>query len=68
MNMQNYTGKVIQVTDGDTLRVQSADGVHVVRLAGVDAPELEQDYGWKARQVLSDLVLERTVAVEPVWC
>ena len=35
-----WTGTVEKVNDGDTLDVRTADGLHRVRLVGIDAPEL----------------------------
>ena len=42
----DITGKVVSVTDGDTIRVLDADNVqNKVRLTGIDAPERSQPYG-----------------------
>ena len=59
------TGKVIAVTDGDTIRVLDAQNVqYKVRLAGIDAPESKQAYGARSKQSLSGLVFGKTVTVE----
>jgi len=62
------TGRVVGVTDGDTLTVlrPTADGPREskVRLEGIDAPEPGQDYGTLAKQRLSDLAYGKTVRVE----
>lgn len=59
------TGKVIAVTDGDTIRVLDAQNVqYKVRLAGIDAPESKQAYGARSKKSLSDLVFGKTVTVE----
>src|SRR5215510_14805069 len=61
---QNITGKVVGVSDGDTITV--LDGQkrqHKIRLDGIDAPESNQDYGSRAKQSLSDLVFGKTVTV-----
>lgn len=42
------SGPVLAVHDGDTLRI----GMHTVRLANIDAPELAQDGGKQARAAL----------------
>jgi endonuclease YncB( thermonuclease family) len=61
----SLTGRVIRVTDGDTLVVLGeGNAQHRTNLLGVDAPEHGQDYGVKARQHLSDLVAGRFVVVE----
>lgn len=57
-------GKVIGVTDGDTLTVLDVSNVqHKIRLDGIDAPESGQDYGQKAKEALSSKVFGQTVRV-----
>ena len=61
---QTITGKVVGVSDGDTITV--LDGQkrqHKVRLNGIDAPESSQDFGSRAKQSLSDLVFGKTVTI-----
>ncbi len=42
----SLTGKVVKITDGDTLYVLDANHKqHKIRLAGIDAPERKQAYG-----------------------
>jgi endonuclease YncB( thermonuclease family) len=60
---QNYEGKVVAVSDGDTIRVFYKGGELKVRLAEIDTPEKNQPYGTRARQALSDLVFGRQVRV-----
>jgi endonuclease YncB( thermonuclease family) len=58
------TGKVVSVTDGDTVRVLDAANVqHKVRLNGIDAPERGQPFGTVARDRLAALVMGRAVTV-----
>lgn len=58
-------GKVVAVTDGDTITVLDAGEVqHVVRLSGIDAPEKKMPFGQRSKQSLSDLVYGRWVEVE----
>lgn len=58
-------GKVIKVTDGDTVNVLDADKTtHKIRLAGIDAPELGQAYGQAARKFLAKQVNQKTVCVD----
>lgn len=55
-------GKVVSVHDGDTITVLLDTKASVkVRLWGIDAPELKQDYGNKAREALSDLLAGKRV-------
>jgi len=50
----SLTGKVVKITDGDTVYVLDANyKEHKIRLAGIDAPERKQAYGlsvWSARR------------------
>jgi len=58
-------GRVVHVADGDTITVLDADRVqHVVRLAGIDAPEKGQPFGQVARRRLVERVIARDVVVE----
>jgi len=58
-------GKVIKVTDGDTINVLDANKkTHKIRLAGIDAPERKQAYGKAATKFLSKLVNQKTVCVD----
>lgn len=58
------TGKVVSVTDGDTVRVLDAANVqHKVRLDGIDAPERGQPFGTVARDRLAGLVMGKAVTV-----
>lgn len=55
-------GKVVGVTDGDTIKVLDANKtLYKVRLYGIDAPEKKQPYGQKAKEYLSSLVFEQEV-------
>lgn len=58
-------GRVVAVTDGDTIKV--LDAAHTewkIRLMGIDAPEKKQAFGNKSKANLSDLVFDKTVTVE----
>jgi endonuclease YncB( thermonuclease family) len=62
----DFTGKVVAVTDGDTLTV-SVDGRQVkVNLAEIDAPELKQPYGQQSRQSLAEICLGKDALVREV--
>ena len=62
---ETLTGRVVRVTDGDTIVVLDASKVqHKIRLQGIDAPERHQAYGTKSKEHLSDLVAGKTVEVE----
>ena len=58
------TGRVVSVSDGDSLTLMAANNLQIkVRLAEIDAPESGQPYGNKAKQRLSDLVRGKEVMV-----
>ena len=55
-------GRVVGVSDGDTITVLDAGKTqHVVRLGGIDAPERKQPFGSAAKEVLSSFVFDRRV-------
>lgn len=59
------TGKVIKITDGDTVHVLLNDNnKEKIRLAGIDAPERKQAFGNKSKQYLADLIGAEIVIVE----
>lgn len=60
---EEFTARVVGVTDGDTLRVLHAGRAETVRLQGVDAPEKRQAYGDRAKRFTADLTFDRTVTV-----
>ena len=48
-----YHGKIIKIHDGDTLHVIDEDGAkHKIRMAYIDAPEINQAYGTRSRDNL----------------
>ena len=62
-----WQAKVVGVTDGDTLKVLSQDGVQVkIRLYGVDTPESKQAYGKKATAFTAGMVAGKVVSVETI--
>lgn len=60
----DFTGRVVGVSDGDTIEVMRAGRAVRVRLQGVDCPESRQAYGTRAKQFTSELVFGKTVAVQ----
>jgi len=58
-------GKVVAVTDGDTIKVLDASYTeYKVRLSGIDAPERGQPYGTASRDHLASMVAGKEVLVE----
>ena len=58
-------GKVVKITDGDTLVVLDAGNTqHKIRLSGIDAPESNQPFGKRSKEALSALVAGQRVEVD----
>ncbi len=64
--LRELRGKVVSVHDGDTITVVVGKRQHKIRLDGIDAPELGQDFGRRSRQLLSDLCFGKIVTVRVV--
>ncbi len=60
-----FQGKVIGISDGDTLTVLDQRQSVRVRLAGIDAPEHGQPYGQRAKTSLSELAYGKVADVDP---
>jgi micrococcal nuclease len=59
-------GRVVGVTDGDTLNVLVANQKPLrVRLAFCDAPEKKQAFGSRAKQAMSELVFGKEIDLRP---
>lgn len=57
-------GKVVRVSDGDTIVVLSSDKKqHRIRLAQIDAPESKQPWGAKSKQALIDRIAGKMARV-----
>ena len=65
VSADNLIGKVVKITDGDTLVVLDADNTqHKIRLSGIDAPETNQPFGKRSKEALSALVAGQRVEVD----
>ena len=60
---QSFTGKVVGVSDGDTISVIREGRAVKVRLHGIDCPEKGQPYGTKAKQYTSEMAFGKEVTV-----
>lgn len=58
-----FTGKVVAITDGDTLKVMREGKEVTIRLNGIDAPESSQAFGQRAKQMCSEYCFGKTVTV-----
>jgi|LGVF01.1.fsa_nt_gb endonuclease YncB( thermonuclease family) len=61
-----WQGKVVGISDGDTITVLHNNRGEKVRLYGIDTPEKRQDFGNKAKQFTSNMVFGKHVEVESV--
>ena len=60
----DFTGKVIGVSDGDTITVLRGKEQVKIRLAGIDAPEKKQPFGNVAKERMSEMVFGKEVRVD----
>ena len=61
----DISGKVVAVTDGDTIKILDSNNVqYKIRLTGIDAPEKAQPFGNASRKNLALLVAGKNVHVE----
>ena len=60
---QSFTGKVVGVSDGGTIKVMRQGRAVKVGLAGINCPERKQPYGTKAKRFTSDRAFRNRVTV-----
>lgn len=60
-----WSGKVVSVSEGDTLKVSHDGNEEIVRLYGIDTPDNGQPAGLKAKELTSALVAGRNIEIEP---
>jgi endonuclease YncB( thermonuclease family) len=59
-------GKCVGVHDGDSCTLLISGNTQIkIRAAFLDAPELGQPFGYRAKQAMSDLVFGKDIAVYP---
>jgi micrococcal nuclease len=59
---EKISGKVKSVIDGNTLEIEDENKeIQIVQLAGIDCPELSQEYGDHAKSFLENLALKKKV-------
>ena len=61
-----WTGKVVGISDGDTIKVLHEGKQVKVRLYGVDTPEKAQSFGQKAKKFTANFAANKIVDVEPI--
>jgi endonuclease YncB( thermonuclease family) len=59
-------GRCVGVHDGDSVTLLTSANTQIkIRVAFLDAPELSQDFGYRAKQAMSELVFGKEIAVYP---
>ena len=61
--LADFVGRVVRVSDGDTLTVLVNNAQIRIRLDAIDAPELKQAFGSRSRQSLAELCAAKTARV-----
>jgi len=61
--IEDFSGKVVSVLDGDTIDALHNGQAERIRLNGIDCPEKGQPYGKTAKRFLADLVAGKTVTI-----
>ena len=61
--MAAFTGKVVAITDGDTIKVMHNGQAERIRLWGIDCPESHQTFGSRATRFTGDLAFGKVVTV-----
>lgn len=59
-----YQANVTKVISGDTFMAKKDNQEIKVRVLGIDAPELKQNYGKDAKKYLESLILNKTVEIK----
>ncbi len=58
-------GKVVKVSDGDTVTILTSDKTqHKIRLNDIDAPEKKQAFGNKSKDNLAKYIAGKTVTIQ----
>lgn len=59
------TFRVARIIDGDTFAAVGSDGIElIIRLRGIDAPELGQGHGFEAKQALEGLIGSGVITID----
>ena len=61
---EGFSGRVVGVSDGDTITVMHDGKGDKIRLNGIDAPEKGQPFTNRAKQFVSELAFDTDVKVE----
>lgn len=63
-NADEIKGRVVRVLDGDTVEILTPEKKSLrIRMSDIDAPEKNEPFGMKSKQMLSDLIFGKDVSV-----
>ena len=60
----DFVGRVVAITDGDTLTVLAGHEQVKIRLVEIDAPEKNQSFGNRSKQSLSDMCFDKEAQIQ----
>ena len=60
----DFSGRVVGISDGDTIKVLHDGKAERIRLNGIDCPEKAQPFGTKAKQFTSAMVFGKDVTIQ----
>jgi endonuclease YncB( thermonuclease family) len=63
VHAEQLTGKVVGISDGDTISVIRESKAVKVRIYGIDAPEKAQAFGTRARRFTAALVFQKAATI-----
>ncbi|MEX5218411.1 MAG: thermonuclease family protein [Nitrospira sp.] len=63
--LEVFSGKVVGVVDGDSIKVMHDGKAEQIRLNGIDCPERRQSFGKRAKEATSQLAFGKEVTVKP---
>jgi hypothetical protein len=64
LGSDSLLGRIVKVTDGDTVTLLVERQEIKIRLKAIDAPERGQDFGQKSKEALAELVFGKDVRIE----
>ena len=65
LHAEIINGQVVSISDGDTLTLAEASRQNqTIRLLAIDAPELTQDFGSRAKTTLSSIVFNQQITAD----
>ena len=63
LHAESFSGRVVAISDGDTIRVMHNGAAERIRLWGIDCTEMHQAFGTRAKQFTGDLAFGKDVKV-----